>query len=130
MDGHSKSLKPCPFCGGAAAFGQAPDNEFDPNSGGHFIQCTNQRCEASSALVFAAMDDPYRELAERWNRREDAFKAGREAGMREAAKIAEKEEEAFMADSGSKDLNDHYAACASGAGSAAVAILSAIGGGK
>ena len=58
------------------------------------------------------------------------FKAGREAGMREAAKIAEKEEEAFMADSGSKDLNDHYAACASGAGSAAVAILSAIGGGK
>ena len=62
-------LKPCPFCGAGAKFGQVPDNENDSNSGGHFIQCTNPRCEASSALVFAAMDDPRRELAERWNSR-------------------------------------------------------------
>ena len=119
MDGHSKSLKPCPFCGGAAAFGQVPDNEFDPNSGGHFIQCTNQRCEASSALVFAAMDDPDRELAERWNRREDAYKAEREAGMREAVKVARRECRVW-ADGCCRRSIRHVVR----------AILAAIGGGK
>lgn len=125
MDGHSKSLKPCPFCGGAAAFGQAPDNEFDPNSGGHFIQCTNQRCEASSALVFAAMDDPDRELAERWNRREDAYKAGREAGMREAAQACFNRIGVYCTESFERNAGANEALHETGN-----AILSAIGGGK
>ena len=62
-----------------------------------------------------------------------AFEAGREAGMREASEIANREEDQFI---NASELTDsmgdqrHYSACASGAGSVAVAILSAIGGDK
>ena len=57
------------------------------------------------------------------------YQAGREAGLREASEIANREEDQFI---NASELTDsmgdqrHYSACASGAGSVAVAILSAI----
>lgn len=63
-----------------------------------------------------------------------AFKAGREAGMREAAGIASREEDVFIAESAQpfieRSLERHYMALASGAGSVGAAILAAIGEGK
>ncbi len=60
-------LLPCPFCGGDAEFG-AIGGECD-DAGGQFVQCTDARCEASSALIFPCGDEPKPLLAERWNRR-------------------------------------------------------------
>ena len=64
----SDRLKPCPFCGGEAEFGEV-ENESDPNFGGRFVMCQNPLCEASSALIFACGDDPKPLLLERWNNR-------------------------------------------------------------
>lgn len=64
----STDLRPCPFCGGEATFGVI-EEDTHPDFGGHFIQCTEARCEASSALRFAHGDDPKPLLAEQWNRR-------------------------------------------------------------
>ena len=63
------SLKPCPFCGYEAVFGEIGDKDHS-DFGGHFIQCTNGACGASSNLQFALKTDPRPLLAERWNRRE------------------------------------------------------------
>ena len=60
-------LRPCPFCGGDAEFGQIGGEGDD--SGGQFIQCANARCGASSALIFPCGDEPKPLLIERWNRR-------------------------------------------------------------
>lgn len=60
---------PCPFCGSEPEFGIV---EGDPNGddfGGHFMQCTNNRCAASVGLIFACGDDPQPLLVERWNAR-------------------------------------------------------------
>ena len=70
-------LMPCPFCGSEAVFGQI-DDDCDPphpDQGGHFIQCTNGRCGASTNLRYAAGDDPKPLLAEQWNRRTENIEA-------------------------------------------------------
>lgn len=63
-------LKPCPFCGGSAAFGEVTDEEMYPSEfGGQFIYCTNKSCACTTALIFPLMDDAEDLLIERWNRR-------------------------------------------------------------
>jgi hypothetical protein len=64
-------LLPCPFCGGEAAHGEIADDCMPPHpdQGGHFIQCANNACGASTNLRFACGDDPKPLLAEQWNRR-------------------------------------------------------------
>jgi hypothetical protein len=62
-------LKPCPFCGGAAEFGECADTD-EQNAGGHFIAC--RVCGATTLLVFACGDDPRPVLAGRWNKRHNA----------------------------------------------------------
>ena len=66
MTDDSDRLKPCPFCGSDAEFGEIGDG---PDVGGHFVQCLNSRCGASSALVFPLKEDAKNMLLERWNRR-------------------------------------------------------------
>lgn len=65
---------------------------------------------------------------------EIAWRAGREHGMREAARIADGVEAEFLRESTLPDLtgtySKHCGACASGAGSVEVAILAAIEGKK
>lgn len=61
-------LLPCPFCGGEALFGEIHE-DGSPEDGGHFIQCVDALCAASSALIFNCGDDPHPLLALRWNRR-------------------------------------------------------------
>lgn len=61
-------LLPCPFCGGIAAHGEVGDKD-SPDFGGHFIQCGNARCGASTNLRFANKEDPRPLLAEQWNLR-------------------------------------------------------------
>ena len=65
----SDRLKPCPFCGGDADFGAIDSNDGDSNAGGHFVQCCNSACGASSALIFPLMDGVRDLLLERWNKR-------------------------------------------------------------
>jgi hypothetical protein len=60
-------LLPCPFCGGDAEYGEVGGQGDD--AGGHFIQCTDARCAASSALIFPCGDEPKPLLRECWNRR-------------------------------------------------------------
>lgn len=60
-------LKPCPFCGGRAAFDVCNLEESPQNAGGEFIQCVE--CNASTALMFAEKCDAKPLLAELWNRR-------------------------------------------------------------
>ncbi len=55
-------LEPCPFCGSDAGFGVEME-------GGYFVQCANDACGASSALIFPLMDDVKPLLIERWNKR-------------------------------------------------------------
>lgn len=62
------SLKPCPFCGTEAVFGEIGD-EDSPDFGAHFIQCTNGACGSSSNLQWGDKTDPRPLLAERWNQR-------------------------------------------------------------
>lgn len=64
----SDRLKPCPFCGGAAEMLTMPE-DMEASAGAMFVQCTDSRCMASSALVFPLMDDVQPLLMERWNRR-------------------------------------------------------------
>ena len=61
-------IKACPFCGCDAEYGHIDANDH-PDCGGHYIQCTNASCEASTNLRFAAGDDPRPLLAEQWNMR-------------------------------------------------------------
>lgn len=56
----------CPFCGSDAEHGTIDEGQ---DSGGHFIQCTNTACGASTCLRFASGDDPTPLLIEQWNRR-------------------------------------------------------------
>jgi hypothetical protein len=58
---------PCPFCGNEAVFGEVGGEGH--YAGGQFIQCTNDACGASSALIFPLMDDVRGQLLERWNAR-------------------------------------------------------------
>lgn len=67
-DEDRETLLLCPFCGGYAVESQVDDQD-SPDCGGHFIQCTEATCGASSALIFACGDDPKPLLRERWNRR-------------------------------------------------------------
>jgi hypothetical protein len=60
-------LAPCPFCGGEAEILSASSE--GPDAGAMFVQCGNGLCMASSALIFALMDDVKPLLRERWNRR-------------------------------------------------------------
>src|SRR3546814_14808495 len=46
-----------------------------PDQGGHFIQCANEACGASTNLRFACGDDPKPLLAEQWNRRTENVEA-------------------------------------------------------
>jgi hypothetical protein len=62
-------LLPCPFCGGYAEYGEVGGEGDD--AGGQFIQCTDARCGASSALIFPCGDEPKPLLRECWNRRND-----------------------------------------------------------
>lgn len=61
-----EALGPCPFCGYEAVFGSISEGQ---DAGGHFVQCSNGKCGASSALLFPIMDDVTGLLRERWNRR-------------------------------------------------------------
>lgn len=67
-------LSPCPFCGGDAEIVEAA--EAGPQA--YVVQCSNPTCQASSAVIFALMEDVKWLLMERWNRR-----AVNEAGSRE-----------------------------------------------
>lgn len=58
----------CPFCDAAAAEGCIEDGDSLDN-GGHFIQCTEAACGATTSLRFACGDDPKPLLREQWNRR-------------------------------------------------------------
>ena len=58
----SEELKPCPMCGGGAAFKE--DGE-----GGHYIECQNKLCAITTNLRYACGEDPKPLLAEVWNRR-------------------------------------------------------------
>ena len=69
-----EDLKSCPFCGGTAEFGECADAD-EQNAGGHFIAC--RVCGASTALVFACMDDPRPALVDRWNKRHNEDLSGR-----------------------------------------------------
>lgn len=71
MTAEPATLLPCPFCGDEGVEGHIVDPE-DPNDGGHFIQCTNGRCGASTSLRFASGNDPEPLLREQWNRRDPA----------------------------------------------------------
>ena len=63
----NSDLLPCPFCGGRAEYNNKADHgEY---AGGHFVQCTNSVCMASSLLIFACGEDPLPKLMEKWNRR-------------------------------------------------------------
>lgn len=62
-DDEDESLKPCPFCGGAAVYGY--EDEYP--EAGHFIRC--QGCDASTPLVFALKEPVERKVRELWNRR-------------------------------------------------------------
>jgi Lar family restriction alleviation protein len=64
----SDRLKPCPFCGSDAEFGEIGEGQ---DAGGHFVQCLSSACGASSALIFPLMDDVKALLMERWNKRTD-----------------------------------------------------------
>jgi hypothetical protein len=64
----SEPLLPCPFCGAAGKHGEITDHHSD-DFGGHFVQCTNGMCGASTNLRFACGDDPVPLLTEQWNRR-------------------------------------------------------------
>ncbi len=68
MRDDSDRLYSCPFCGGFAVLSSIED-ESGPDYGGHFVQCTNGTCGASTPLIFACGDDPVPLLIERWNRR-------------------------------------------------------------
>lgn len=68
-DAEAKELANCPFCGSDADFGEIGGAEETPDAGGHFVQCLNSACSASSALIFPLMDDAKPLLRERWNRR-------------------------------------------------------------
>ncbi len=66
-------LKPCPFCGEAARFGEVGedvdhDDEIE-NEGGQFVACSNRQCGASTMLMFPLMESVKRELADLWNTR-------------------------------------------------------------
>lgn len=62
------SLDACKLCGGKAEFGEVTDRDH-PDFGGHFIACTNARCQCCVGLRYAGGDDPHPLLAEQWNRR-------------------------------------------------------------
>jgi hypothetical protein len=64
-------LLPCPFCAGFAEHGEIADDCMPPHpdQSGHFIQCTNNMCGASTNLRFACGDDPKPLLTEQWNNR-------------------------------------------------------------
>jgi len=61
-----EALKPCPLCGGPAAFGEVPDGE---NFGGQYIACESAQCGCSTLLMFPAMEGVKDQLREIWNRR-------------------------------------------------------------
>ncbi len=66
----TQALKPCPFCGSPAELGVVTEGgEANPDFGGHYAQCTNERCHGCMGLRFACGDDPRPELVVAWNTR-------------------------------------------------------------
>lgn len=64
----TQELKPCPFCGSPAELGVVTEGgEANPDFGGHYAQCTNERCHGCMGLRFACGDDPRPELVAAWN---------------------------------------------------------------
>ena len=61
------AIKPCPCCGWDARFEEVTEGQ--QNSGGIYIECTNELCRLSTNLMFPLMDDVRPELAQKWNRR-------------------------------------------------------------
>jgi hypothetical protein len=62
-------IAPCPHCGTQATFKMVP---FDGSAyaGGHYIECENVRCGASSVLIkLGDAEEARAKLLERWNRR-------------------------------------------------------------
>lgn len=90
-EGDAVELLPCPFCGGVAAHGLVED-EDSPEDSGHYIQCTDPRCGASTNLQFACGDDPKPLLTEQWNRRAAPHTAAAQAAAVAAAVLAERAE--------------------------------------
>jgi hypothetical protein len=68
-------LLPCPFCGSPAEFGSVNEPGCSDH-GGHFIQCTNGRCLATTCMRFDCGDDPKPLLVEQWNRRDRTMVVG------------------------------------------------------
>lgn len=63
-------LLPCPFCGGGARLGVVDQGgEANPDFGGHFVQCENDKCHACMGLRLACGDDARPELVAAWNTR-------------------------------------------------------------
>ena len=63
-------LLPCPFCGSEASLGIVTEGgEANPDFGGHFVQCNNERCHGCMGLRFACGDDPRPALIDAWNQR-------------------------------------------------------------
>lgn len=67
MTTERETLLPCPFCGADAEVLTIPEDHID--AGAMFVQCCDNRCMASSALLCPLMDDVRDLLVERWNRR-------------------------------------------------------------
>lgn len=61
------TLKPCPFCGGAAEIRQFNNDPESPNFAAYYIEC--QECGASTNLRYPCGEDPRPELREQWNTR-------------------------------------------------------------
>jgi hypothetical protein len=62
-------LAPCPFCGTEATFQMVP-HDGSPYAGGHYVECGNVRCGASSVLIKTGnIDEAKMKLTERWNAR-------------------------------------------------------------
>jgi hypothetical protein len=70
-------LLPCPFCGSEALLGIVTEGgEANPDFGGHFVQCNNERCHGCMGLRFACGDDPRPALVDAWNKRATPEPAG------------------------------------------------------
>ena len=75
MTATDTDLAPCPHCGSRAAFNIVPEDVPDtptpnPMAGGVYVECTNTRCGASSALMrFPREEDAKNALLTRWNAR-------------------------------------------------------------
>ena len=76
-------LEPCAHCGSRATFGVVTEGgENNPDFGGHFVQCTNEKCHACMGLRFACGDDPRPALRDAWNTGPTEARTGGDALLR------------------------------------------------